>query len=1172
MKNCRAFLVWLFALAAISIRAQTPTTSLSGRVVDAKTGEPLPFATVYLNNTAQGTNADQHGAFRLNNVPLGNQELVGSMLGYQTTRLPLRLTSTRLIDVKLEPANQALATVTVTARHNATWVRQLRSFTRELLGNRPQARQCQITNPNVLSFDDEKGHLRAHASEPLIIDNQALGYRLHYDLLYFDLYQGRMQFSGTSRFEELTPIDAHQQVHWQATRMKVYQGSLQHLLASLLTGNNEQAGYVVYRTPLTGEGINNPFPAVRLADRQPITREQITNLFKPGELPFERRLVTDQPLEVYYNRVYTANSPYHDSPYAYSMLVLPKGVLELTTNGWITQGNGVDVRGYMGNDRLATLLPADWAPTNGELLIREAIEAGKPARPDTRLDSLVTQHQRQATQTPPLVYLQTDKSVYCTGDQLWLSAYVLDPTRQLPLAGRDGTPLHVDLSTSSGQLIQHQWLRLTDGRVSSHFRLADTLRSGTYVLRAYTDLDRPNHGPAFEYAFPVYNLHQLNPPKAVGTVLLPSVAVNSLSKPKADSLDVQFLPEGGRWLGGVPGRLGIKALQANGRGLAINGRIVDQAGIDVAPFETNILGMGAVSFTPQANQRYRALINRKGGTQGVALPAAEAEGWALAADATSDSSRLRVRIRATGRYSQQSAYITLQSRQQLVYRQKWSLSKGEATFALSTITLPPGVCRLTLWDTTNHPRAERLIYIPERSSPIQMRVTTTKPDYEPHQQVVIGLQFRDSEGYPIPGNWSAAITDADQLPVDTNRTDLRTYLLVTSELQGPIESPAYYLAAEHVKELDNLLLTQGWRRLPAPSATDSTGGWRLSGHVRDRQGSPMTRKTILVWLGKGDQQQMLATTTDARGAFQFTNLFLTDSVSVKVRVPGAGLSGVVITFDTPGGPFRRPVQTGFDASIPVGLLTQAGSRQLAWPALYRDSTARQLAEVTVNAFKPASERPIEVERASLHAEADAVIRVDDNSPPFRDVFELMMGKLPGVQVTPGPSGGYSVVIRGSSSFGGSGPLYLLDGVYTNQDVLLTVNPRTVQRIELLKNPTTAGVYGARASGGVVAVYTRKGGIDPLTQPTGVETTVFGFVSPREFYVPHFAQTAEDIHKDHRDVLFWQPLGQSDEHGLGRLIFPLSDTAKRVRIVLEGLTSEGIPMSFTWELPVRQGKP
>ncbi len=56
--------------------------------------------------------------------------------------------------------------------------------------------------------------------------------------------------------------------------------------------------------------------------------------------------------------------------------------------------------------------------------------------------------------------------------------------------------------------------------------------------------------------------------------------------------------------------------------------------------------------------------------------------------------------------------------------------------------------------------------------------------------------------------------------------------------------------------------------------------------------------------------------------------------------------------------------------------------------------------------------------------------------------------------------------------------------------------------------------------------------------------------------------------DRRDVLYWQALGQTDADGLGRLVFPLSDTAKRLRVVLQGLTNEGVPMAFTWELPVR----
>lgn len=654
MKSHSALLVILAWLLPGVVLAQTLVSALTGRVLDARTSQPLPFATVYINNSSSGTVADSNGVYRLKNIPMGSHELVGSVMGYQTSRQFLRLTQTnpQTVVIKLEPADQALSTVTVTARRSPAYTRQLRTFSRELLGNRPQARQCRITNPNVLSFTEEKGHLRTRAAEPLIIENEALGYRLCYNLLHFDFYQGKLLFAGTVRFDELLTTNDRQRTIWQANRQKVYQGSIQHLLASLLTGTHEQAGYSVYRAPLTGEGNDQILPLVRTTERQYIGSVAAQALFKPGELPLERRLISDQPLEVYYNRVYSANSPYRDSPYAYSLLLLPKGSLELTINGGITQSNGFDVRGYLGSERLATLLPADWIPSKEENLAATDITAGRPQKPGTGLDSLIALRQEQYERTAPVVYVQTDKALYATGDQLWLSAYVLDPARQLPLVSRTETALQVELIAPNGRSVQHQWLRLTNGRAAAGFRLADTLQAGTYRLRAYTAMDQVTNGPAYECSFPVHNLKQ-SPPgnpisrEAAVTTSTPAGARASV----ADSLDVQFLPEGGRWLAGIAGRLGIKVLQKNGRGLAVSGRIVDQTGRDIARFKTNKLGLGQVTLTPEAGQRYTALIDPAVGKAGVPLPAVEPEGWALAVDAVSDSSRLMVSVRAATRSS-----------------------------------------------------------------------------------------------------------------------------------------------------------------------------------------------------------------------------------------------------------------------------------------------------------------------------------------------------------------------------------------------------------------------------------------------------------------------------------------------------------------------------------------
>lgn len=1159
-------------LLLIPAFAQTPVSILTGRVLDARTSQPLPFATVYLNNSSRGTVADSNGVYRLTNVPVGNTDLVGSVLGYQTLRQTLRLTDTRprTIDIKLEPADQALATVTVTARRSPAYARQLRIFIRELFGNRPQARQCQLMNPEVLAFEEEKGHLRTWAREPLIINNAALGYRLYYNLLHFDFYQGKLLFAGTARFEELSATDADQRSVWQANRQKVYQGSLQHLMANLLKGTHEQAGYSVYRTPLMGEATDQMLPLVRTNDRQYLNGQQAQALFRPGEFASERRLVSDQPLEVYDNRVYAANSPYRDSPYAYSLLLMPKGTLELTLNGGITQSHGLDVRGYLGNERLATLLPTDWVPSQEESLLPGDITAGRPQKPDAGLDSLIARRQRQYERTAPVVYVQTDKALYATGDWLWLSAYVLDPARQLPLVNRTETPLQVELIGPSGRSVQHQWLQLSNGRAAASFRLADTLTAGTYRLRAYTALDQLANGPAFERAFPVYNLKQ----PAAGNLVnrgmdTPTGSTELAHHPPTDSLDLQFLPEGGRWLAGVPGRLGIKALYADGRGQLVSGRIIDQTGAEVSRFKTNKLGMGQVTLIPQPDQRYVAFVDGVAGptARSVILPAVETEGWALRADADPDSSRLTVRVWATGRYSEQPVYITIQSREQLVYRQKWQLTKGEVHFSISTASLPPGVCRLTLWDMTQMARAERLLFVADKTQGggIQMRVLTGKPRYEARESVAIGLQFRDGYGYPVTGSWSAAVTDADQLPADTTCSDLRTFLLLTSGLRGLVESPAYYLEPEHGSDLDNLLLTQGWRRLPASERPDSTGGWRLSGRVQDERGRPVGQKVVVITLEQGGQRILRQVQTSMQGEFRLGELTMADTIRMQVSVPNPGPGRAIVHIDAPG--LRFP-----SASLAPPVWSQLGrfvtntqERQTAWPAFYRDSTARQLTEVVVRANKPSVERPKDVQQASLHGAADGVLVVDRNvAGSVLKVSELVM-RLPGLQLVGG-----KVRIGGLSSFGDNTPLYMIDGMPADGAMIDALNPQEVSRIELLKNATTAGMYGARAGAGVIAIYTVKGPVDALTGPplSSVSITLLGFAQAREFYIPRYLPSSIQPDQDRRDVLYWEPLGENDVDGRARLVFPLSDTAKRLRLVVQGVTSEGVPLSFTWLLPVR----
>ena len=108
-------------------------------------------------------------------------------------------------------------------------------------------------------------------------------------------------------------------------------------------------------------------------------------------------------------------------------------------------------------------------------------------------------------------------------------------------------------------------------------------------------------------------------------------------------------------------------------------------------------------------------------------------------------------------------------------------------------------------------------------------------------------------------------------------------------------------------------------------------------------------------------------------------------------------------------------------------------------------------------------------------------------------LEAIQGSTPGVQITSstGRSGdGYNVVIRGKNSLlnetnGGtnSGPLYVVDGVPT--DNIDFLNPQDIARMDVLKDASSAAIYGSRGASGVIIIATKSG----TTAKSGVSVSL-----------------------------------------------------------------------------------
>jgi TonB-linked SusC/RagA family outer membrane protein len=118
---------------------------------------------------------------------------------------------------------------------------------------------------------------------------------------------------------------------------------------------------------------------------------------------------------------------------------------------------------------------------------------------------------------------------------------------------------------------------------------------------------------------------------------------------------------------------------------------------------------------------------------------------------------------------------------------------------------------------------------------------------------------------------------------------------------------------------------------------------------------------------------------------------------------------------------------------------------------------------------------------------------DINDLPVAGSDQIMQGKAAGVaitQVTGAPGDGVSVIIRGQASFGNSVPLYVIDGIPT-ADGINEISPNDIESISVLKDASSASIYGARAANGVVLITTKKGSNGrpklSLNAYTGVQT-------------------------------------------------------------------------------------
>ncbi len=360
--------VCLLALINVAhLLAQTQQHSLSGAVLDAETNFPLANANVFIDKSLMGSATDSSGLFHLHNVQPGTYDLVASMIGYETQKREIIITSDSKTQIvfKLRPILLQGPEVVVTAEHEKQWQRDLEKFTALLLSTTQNVKETKILNPQVLVFsENQEGQFEAAAQAPLLIENQALGYKLDFVLEDFVATAQNLSYSGSTKFEELTPKSDEQNEKWQKNRRKAYLGSLRHFLAIVgstpprIDAKLKEEGFEVFSFKHVWEREN-----MRAAE--PVNWRTFS---RRGKTPDEILLSFPDYLGVKYLNEHEERNfliQYHiegDPRPQESWLKLEQGPVKIDRLGRYQSDAALTKFGYWAWERLADMLPFEYKP------------------------------------------------------------------------------------------------------------------------------------------------------------------------------------------------------------------------------------------------------------------------------------------------------------------------------------------------------------------------------------------------------------------------------------------------------------------------------------------------------------------------------------------------------------------------------------------------------------------------------------------------------------------------------------------------------------------------------------------------------------------------------------------------------------------------------------------
>ncbi|WP_295798368.1 carboxypeptidase-like regulatory domain-containing protein [Mucilaginibacter sp.] len=646
-------------------------------------------------------------------------------------------------------------------------------------------------------------------------------------------------------------------------------------------------------------------------------------------------------------------------------------------------------------------------------------------------------------------------------------------------------------------------------------------------------------------------------------------------KPVSEPNDMQFFPEGGQLIGGVPSKIAFKALKPDGLGIDVKGTITDNTGKVVIDFSSTHLGMGYFMLVPEDGKSYTANVTFADGT--TATP----EMPKILADATtiniesSDPDNFKIKLLSDAAFVKENEgktfFIIAKSAGIIYFAAQTKLQNQVYSALVPKSKFPTGIVQVTLFADDGEPLSERIAYVMHPDQ-LNLSVASDHPDYVTRQKVKLSIAAKNGSA-PAEGHFSLTVVDDAKVPFDDNaETTILSYLLLTADIPGYIEKPNYYFNHPDDKkmaDLDVLLQTQGYRRFSydgimtdkyPPISFLPEQGITITGTLRAYNGMALPGGNIRLQIK--DKNFSANTVTDVDGRFRFPNLVFSDSTQVFISARNNPRSADIV-LNVDGDPYQK---INVNPSTPDEIMN---------------------IDSTLSAYLKNSK----VQANNSHVLKEVVIKDTRivKTISHKDYSNLSsLSQLPDHMITPNQLQGCNNLlncikalafgmtfqdnnfyIQRDYASGNRTPVQVfVKGMPVDVNYLENMNGDGIESIEVFLKDELGLVNSAYGTNGAIVINMKKApegqkiSLSEFKALIGskneVTITPKGYAIKRSFYLPRYSgpRGSQTNQVDTRSTIYWNPNIVTDATGAASMEYFNADGVGTYRVIVEGIDKDG----------------